>query len=185
MTFQTSRLQAATTAFAGGAVVDRAAGGFAILHGSLAPAGCVIRLDASREAAFDGTARVFGHVESAQDAIFAGEIGDHDVIIMRDASVEALVAISRALDAMDLNGVTILTDSRARPTDNHIIGNVAPSSAAGGPIGRVRDGDTIHIDIEKRRIDLMKAENDTPAAIPANRKAFAPAERYARLFAAE
>ena len=190
MTIQPLRKQETSAPFYGaGALVGAQKGGFAIMHGTLAPEGCVIRT-AMFEAAFDVTARVFGHAEAAQDAIMAGEITDGDIIIMRGASTEALTAISRALDMMGLAEVSIITDSRVGHATNgymaRVIANVAPSAAAGGPIALVRDGDTIHIDLAARRIDLMsdaaaKGAQTFNAHAP---KAFAPGERYARMFGA-
>ncbi|ESQ84922.1 hypothetical protein AEAC466_07645 [Asticcacaulis sp. AC466] len=187
MTIQTLRKQDTTAPFGAGSLVRSQQGGFAIMHGTLAPEGCVIRTGAFAEDMFDGTARVFGHAEAAQDAIFSGEIKGSDIIVMRAASTEALSAISRALDIMELEGVCVLTDSRiGNGSHGRIIGNCAPSAAAGGPIALVRDGDTIHIDIATRHIDLMtetaaQGAQKFTAHMP---KSFAPGERYARMFGA-
>jgi dihydroxyacid dehydratase/phosphogluconate dehydratase len=176
VTIQPLRKQETSAPFYGaGALVGAQTGGFAIMHGTLAPEGCV-----------DCTARVFGHAEAAQDAIMAGDIADGDIIIMRGASTEALTAISRSLDIMGLAEVSIITDSRVGHATNgymaRVIANVAPSAAAGGPIALVRDGDTIHIDLAARRIDLMsdaaaKGAQTFNAHAP---KAFAPGERFPR-----
>ena len=168
-------------------------GGFAILHGSLAPEGCVARLDGFSDEAFDGPARVFSSVAEAIDGIGRGHVRACDIVIIRhDAATDTLFAtddmgsVSDALAARGLERVTVITDGRAgNASGAAIIGNVAPSAAAGGPIAYVNDDDIIHIDIAGRRIDVM-ADIDIRRSSwrkgdSRKKAAFAPADRYAAM----
>ena len=163
-------------------------GGFAILHGTLAPEGCVARLDGFSDEAFDGPARVFSSIAEAIDGIGRGHVRACDVIVIRhDDTMDAIFAtddmgaVCDALAARGLERVTVITDGRAgNASGAAIIGNVAPSAAAGGPIAYVNDDDIIHIDIAGRRIDVMA---DIAIRKGGRRKkaAFAPADRYAAM----
>ena len=174
-------------------------GGFAILHGTLAPEGCVARLDgfadprsssgaAAQPIAFDGPARVFSSIKEAIDGIGRGHVRACDIIIVRhDDTLDAIFAtddmasISEALAAKGLERVTVITDGRAGSAAGAaIIGNIAPSAAAGGPIAYVNDDDIIHIDIAGRRIDVM-ADIDIRKGSRRKKAAFAPADRYAAM----
>ena len=175
--------------------------GFAILHGSFAPEGCVVRLDgfarSSSEAvaqpmkAFDSPARVFDSSDDAVAAIESGRVRACDTVIVRhdDDTVKAdLSAITAALAIAGLDRVTVITDGRVGGHDGAIIGHVAPSSSARGPIAYVQDDDIIHIDIAARRIDIM-ADIDMRRASKAIRPgkiAFGAGalDKYNRLFGA-
>ncbi|MGA9659846.1 MAG: dihydroxy-acid dehydratase [Asticcacaulis sp.] len=190
MTLQTLRKQETSAPFSGAGKLVSASGakavlgGFAIMHGTLAPEGCFVCLAGFDAPAFDRKARVFSHAEAAQDAILDGDICDQDIIVLCGASSQALSAIRHDLELMGLGDVNIITDARITGAASaHLIGNVAPSAAAGGPIGKVRNGDRIHINIAGRHIDLMTDFAASAADVRAPR-AFAPAERYARMFAA-
>jgi dihydroxy-acid dehydratase len=153
------------TPFAGPAAVVRASQEFAILHGSLAPAGCVIRLDGFSDEAFDGRARVFESAGDALAAVHAGRIGDCDIVIIRHEGDRAyrtddIGDIGAALEGAGIERVTIITDGHigacgAAYGSGAVIGQVAPSASARGPIAYVNDDDIIHIDIAARRIDIL------------------------------
>ncbi len=162
-------------------------GGFAILHGTLAPEGCVARLEGFSDEAFDGPARVFASVAEAIAAIGRGRVRACDIIVIRhDDTMDAIfatddtAAIATALSAHGLERVTVITDGRAGQgsATTAIIGNVAPSAAAGGAIAYINDDDIIHIDIAGRRIDVM-ADIDIRRGQRKKKAAFAPADRYA------
>ena len=169
-------------------------GGFAILHGTLAPEGCVARLDGFADEAFDGPARVFSSIAEAIEGIGRGHVRACDIIIIRhDDTLDAIfatddmVAVSDALAAKGLERVTVITDGRAgsasggvQEAKTGIIGNVAPSAAAGGPIAYVNDDDIIHIDIAGRRIDVM-ADIEIRKGGRRKKASFAPADRYAAM----
>lgn len=165
--------------------------GFAILHGSFAPEGCVVRLDGFGIEAFDSPARVFDCQDDAMAAIRAGRVRACDTVIIRhdDDTVKSdLSAITAALAEAGLDRVTLITDGRVGGHDGAIIGHVAPSSSARGPIAYVQDDDIIHIDIAARRIDVM-ADIDMRRAsktIRPGKVAFGAGalDKYNRLFGA-
>ncbi len=165
--------------------------GFAILHGTFAPDGCVVSLGGFDTQIFDGPARVFSTSGEALEAIAKGRIRECDILIIRhdgrDANPlasEGLADVTAALDSYGLERVTVITDGRIGALANGaVIGNVAPSAAAGGPIAYVNDDDMIHIDIAGRRIDIL-ADIDIRRGAKRKKAAFAPGERYAAMFSA-
>lgn len=145
----------------------------AILKGSLAPESAVVKLgirDGSRPESFAGTARVFESTQDAMDAIAAGRLDKGDVLVLRGQGLKGGPAMgggaSLVLFAIDAAG---LAKDVAFVTDGQLSGlclkgltvaEVAPEGAVGGPIGKVRDGDRIEIDVEARRMDLMVAADE-------------------------
>jgi dihydroxy-acid dehydratase len=140
----------------------------AILKGSLAPESAVVKLgirDGSRPESFSGTARVFESTKDAMAAISDGKVQKGDVMVLRGQGLKGGPAMgggaSYVLFGIDAAG---LAKDVAMVTDGQLSGlclkgltvaEVAPEAAAGGPIGKVRDGDRIEIDLDTRRIDLM------------------------------
>lgn len=137
-------------------------GGIAVLFGSLAPEGCVVKLSGHDVTRFSGPARVFESEEEAFEAVQAGAIAAGDVIVIRNEGprggpgMREMLAVTAALIGQGLGGeVALVTDGRfSGATHGLMVGHVAPESAAGGPIGRVRDGDRITLDVEARRLDV-------------------------------
>lgn len=145
----------------------------AILKGSLAPESAVVKLgirDGSRPESFTGTARVFESTKEAMEAIEAGKLQKGDVLVLRGQGLKGGPAMgggaSYILFAIDAAG---LAKDTAFVTDGQLSGlclkgltvaEVAPEGAVGGPIGKVRDGDRIEIDVAERRIDLMVAADE-------------------------
>lgn len=139
-------------------------GRLAILKGSLAPNGCVIRSSSVLPSMhhFVGKARVFTSDETAFQAIMDEKIHPGDCIVVRNVGpvgAPGMVELMLTADAlvglhMD-DSVALVTDGRFSGF-NHgpIVGHVSPEAAVGGPIALVEDGDTIEIDIEQRKIDL-------------------------------
>ena len=174
------------------APVTKAQSGFAILHGTFAPEGCVVRLGDFATEVFDGPARVFSTAGDALEAIAKGRIRDCDILIIRNDARDAdlfatgdISAVAAALETSGIERVTVITDGRiGSSTVGAAIGNVAPSAAAGGPIAYAQDDDIIHIDIAGRRIDIM-ADIDIRRGArqkKAGAKMFgAAAERYASM----
>jgi dihydroxy-acid dehydratase len=138
-------------------------GGLAILRGSLAPEGCVIKLCGSERALHEGPARVFDKEELAFDAVQSGDINAGDVIVIRyegpkgGPGMREMLAVTAALAGRGILGdVALLTDGRfSGASHGFVIGHVAPEAAVGGPIAHVREGDTIRIDVEKRTLDVL------------------------------
>ncbi len=138
-------------------------GGLAILRGSLAPQGCVIKLCGSERALHEGPARVFDNEDLAFEAVQAGAINAGDVIVIRyegpkgGPGMREMLAVTAALAGRGILGdVALLTDGRfSGASHGFVIGHVAPEAAVGGPIAHVREGDTIRIDVEKRTLDVL------------------------------
>jgi dihydroxy-acid dehydratase len=139
-------------------------GGVSILHGSLAPDGCVVKSAAVVEEMMVhvGPARVFDREEPALEAIFGGKIQPGDVVVIRyegpkggPGMREQLLPTS-AIIGMGLGrSVALVTDGRfSGATQGACIGHVTPEAYLGGPIAFAEEGDTIEIDIPNGRIDL-------------------------------
>jgi dihydroxy-acid dehydratase len=145
----------------------------AILRGSLAPESAVVKLgirDGSRPEYFDGRAVVYDNTQAAMVDIKAGKLQKGDVLVLRGQGLKGGPAMgggaSLVLFAIDAAG---LAKDVAFVTDGQLSGlclkgltvaEVAPEGATGGPIGKVRNGDRIVIDIEGRRLDLDVPEAD-------------------------
>ena len=134
--------------------------GFAILHGTLAPEGCVVKLEGFACEVFDGPARVFGSTAEALDGISRGRVRACDIVIVRqdgdEITAQGMSDVTQAIAEAGIERVTLITDGRTGgAADSAIIGNVTPTAAARGPIAYVNDDDIIHIDIAARRIDIL------------------------------
>jgi len=154
-----------------------ATGGLAILRGNLAPDGCVIKLSGHTRTRHVGPARVFDSEEAAFAAVQAGGINAGDTIVIRfegpagGPGMREMLAVTAALVGQGLGGdVALLTDGRfSGATVGFMIGHVAPEAALGGPIARVREGDTVVIDVATRRLDVeadLAAREDAPRPRP-------------------
>jgi dihydroxy-acid dehydratase len=161
----------------------KATGGLAILHGSLAPEGCVIKLAGHERRHHSGPARVFDSETACFEAVKNRRIKAGDVVVIRyegpvgGPGMQEMLSVTAALVGEGLGDeVALLTDGRfSGGTHGLMIGHVAPEAALGGPIGLVEEGDQITIDVDARRLDLDVAE-----AVLARRRARwqAPAPRY-------
>lgn len=169
-------------------------GGLAILTGSLAPKGSVVKVAGIDQLLFDGTARVFDGEDAAMAAILANEIQPNTVVVIRYEGPKAgpgmreMLAVTGAMKGAGRGAdCALVTDGRfSGGTHGFCVGHVAPEALDGGPIGLVRDGDRIVIDVNNDTIDLMvdPAELALRAAQP---QPFAPRyttgvlEKFARL----
>ena len=137
-------------------------GGFAILKGSLAPEGCVIKVAGHETANFEGPARVFEEEQDAFSAIQEGQIQEGDVLVIRNVGPKGgpgmpeMLSVSGALVGAGLgDSVALITDGRySGATHGIMIGHVAPEAACGGPIGLVRNGDKVVIDLAKKELNV-------------------------------
>ncbi|HEV8640468.1 MAG TPA: dihydroxy-acid dehydratase [Methylomirabilota bacterium] len=137
-------------------------GGLAILRGNLAPEGCVAKLAGHEQSVFRGRARVFDREEDAFAAVKAGKIKAGDFIVVRyegpkgGPGMREMLQVTGALQGAGLGAsVALMTDGRfSGATHGFMVGHVAPEAAVGGPIAAVKDGDTVVIDIKKRRLDV-------------------------------
>ena len=160
-------------------------GGLAILRGSLAPDGCVVKLAGHERRLHRGPARVFDSEAACYEAVRAQRIGPGDVVIIRyegpvgGPGMQEMLSVTAALVGEGLGDeVALITDGRfSGGTHGLMIGHVAPEAALGGPIALVQEGDQVVIDVDARRVDL-----DVPGeALAARREAWrAPAPRYTR-----
>ena len=142
-----------------------AEGGIAILYGSLAPEGCVVKQTAVSAAMLkhEGPAKVYDSEEDSMAGIMAGQIKAGDVVIIRyegpkggPGMRETLAPTSAIAGAGLSESVALITDGRfSGGTRGPCIGHVSPEAAVGGPIALVRQGDLIRIDIPGRRVDLL------------------------------
>ena len=138
-------------------------GGTRVLHGSLAPEGAVVKTAGVPIDVFEGTARVFEREEAAMDALADGTIQAGDVVVIRyegpkgGPGMREMLAITGAITGAGLGKqVLLVTDGRfSGGTTGLCVGHVAPEAVDGGPIGLVRDGDRIRIDVPLRTLDLL------------------------------
>jgi dihydroxy-acid dehydratase len=148
----------------------RKEGGIAVLRGTLAPDGAVVKQTAvSKEMLqFKGKAKVFNSEEDAMKSVLAGKIKPGDVVVIRyegpkgGPGMREMLGPTSAIAGMGLSqSVALITDGRfSGGTRGPCIGHVSPEAMEGGPIGIVKDGDTIEIDIPKRKLDLLLSEKE-------------------------
>jgi dihydroxy-acid dehydratase len=137
-------------------------GGMVILRGNLAPAGCVAKVSGQKRDTHRGPARVFDREEDAFAAVKAGKIKANDVVVIRwegpkgGPGMREMLHVTGAIQGAGLGDtVALMTDGRfSGATHGFMIGHVAPEAADGGPIAALKTGDTIVIDIKKRRLDV-------------------------------
>src|SRR3954469_7477879 len=146
----------------------KATGGLAICRGSLAPEGSVVKLSGHERRHHRGPARVFDGEEAAMAAVTGGELNPGDVVVIRNEGpaggpgMREMLAVTGAIVGEGLgDSVALLTDGRfSGATRGFMAGHIAPEAVRGGPIGAVREGDSIVIDVEARRIDLELPEDE-------------------------
>ena len=155
-------------------------GGIAILRGSLAPNGAVVKQSAVAPEMMcrDVRARVFDGEEDAMHAILDGKIKPGDAVVIRyegprgGPGMREMLSPTSAITGMGLGkDVALLTDGRfSGGTNGAAIGHISPEAADGGVIGLVREGDIIHIDIPNRKLELLVDEKE----LEERRKNFQP-----------
>jgi dihydroxy-acid dehydratase len=149
-------------------------GGIAILRGSLAPEGCVIKLAGHEKKVHHGPARVFDREEDAMDAVTHGTIKPNDVVIIRyegprgGPGMREMLGVTGAIVGAGLSdSVALMTDGRfSGATHGFMIAHVSPEAFNGGPIAVVQEGDPITVDADKGVVNI-----DIPAAELAQRLA--------------
>ncbi len=171
-----------------------AQGGIAVLSGSLAPRGSVVKVAGIDDLHFRGRARVFDGEDAAMTAILAGEIQPQTVVVVRyegpksGPGMREMLAITGAMKGVGRGSDSALvTDGRfSGGTHGFCVGHVAPEALDGGPIALVEDGDEIEIDVSAHRIDLL-VDAATLAARSAHLAPFTPRyttgvlDKFARL----
>jgi dihydroxy-acid dehydratase len=143
-------------------------GGLVILHGNIAPEGCVAKISGHERLEHRGPARVFESEEEAMAAVTGKKIKAGDVVIIRNEGpkggpgMREMLGVTAAIVGEGLGeSVALLTDGRfSGATRGLMIGHVSPEAALGGPIAAVREGDVIHIDVKNRTLQLEINEAD-------------------------
>jgi dihydroxy-acid dehydratase len=138
-------------------------GGIAVLTGSLAPEGSVVKVAGIDQLRFEGTARVFDGEDAAMVEILAGRIEPGDVVVIRyegpkgGPGMREMLAVTGAMKGVGRGADTaLLTDGRfSGGTHGFCVGHVAPEAVDGGPIAFVEDGDRIVIDAGAHTVDLL------------------------------
>src|SRR6185437_5614710 len=166
-------------------------GGFAILRGSLAPDGCVVKLAGHERLLHTGPARVFDSEEAAFEAVQQRAIRAGDVVVIRyegpkgGPGMREMLAVTGALVGQGLgDSVALITDGRfSGATHGLMVGHVAPEAASGGPIAFLREGDQITLDVKARRLDAKANLEERRAQWkpPAPRYRTGVMAKYARL----
>ena len=144
-------------------------GGLVILKGNLAPEGCVMKIAAADRVEHRGPARVFDCEEDCFAAVQSGNVKPGDVLVIRyegpkgGPGMREMLQVTAAVSGHpDLSHtVALLTDGRfSGATRGFTAGHVAPEAFVGGPIAAVREGDIIHFDIAKRRLDVELSDEE-------------------------
>jgi dihydroxy-acid dehydratase len=169
-------------------------GGIVILRGNLAPAGCVAKTSGQARDYHRGPARVFDREEDAFQAVKKGKIKANDVVVIRwegpkgGPGMREMLHVTGAIQGAGLGDkVALMTDGRfSGATHGFMIGHVAPEAADGGPIAALKTGDTITIDIKKRRLDVELSAAELKKRLkavkrPKPRYTWGALAKYARL----
>ncbi len=143
-------------------------GGLAILRGNLAPDGAVIKVAGHQEKVYEGPARVFDQEEAAFQSIQRREVKPGDIVVIRyegpkgGPGMREMLAVTSALIGQGLGDtVALITDGRfSGASHGPMVGHVAPEAMDGGPIGMLREGDIITLDIPGRRLDARITEEE-------------------------
>ena len=172
-----------------------ATGGIAVLRGNLAPDGGVVKRSAvlPEMLVHEGPARVFECEEDAMAAIMAGQIHAGDVVVIRyegpkgGPGMREMLNPTSAIMGQGLgNSVALITDGRfSGATRGACIGHVSPEAASGGPIGVVREGDIISIDIPNNKLELKISDEELAermaSFVPRSKELSGYLKRYAAL----
>jgi len=137
-------------------------GGLVILHGNLAPHGCVAKISGHERQTHRGPARVFESEEEAMTAVTSKGIRPGDVVVIRNEGpkggpgMREMLSVTAAIVGEGLGeSVALLTDGRfSGATRGLMLGHIAPEAALRGPIAAVHEGDMIHIDVAKRVVEV-------------------------------
>jgi dihydroxy-acid dehydratase len=149
----------------------KARGGFGIVYGNIAPDGCVVKLAGHGKLRFEGPARIYEGEEACFEGLTHGEIVAGDVVIIRGEGRSAGPACARCSPspppsraaASAIMSLWSPTGASSGATYGFMVGHVSPEAARGGPIGRLRTGDRIVIDVEAR---VIETDADLDARTP-------------------
>ena len=171
-----------------------AVGGIAVLEGSLAPKGAVVKVAGIDHHQIEGRARVFDGEDAAMEAVLAERIEAGDIVVIRyegpkgGPGMREMLAITGAMKGVGRGAdAALVTDGRfSGGTHGFCIGHVAPEAVDGGPIALVEEGDRIRIDVVDHTIDLMVdeatlAQRRADWKVPEPRYTSGVLAKYARL----
>jgi dihydroxy-acid dehydratase len=172
----------------------KSTGGLVIVRGNLAPEGAVIKVSGAGRSTHRGPARVFDSEEAAFEAVGRQQIRPGDVVVIRyegpsgGPGMREMLGVTGALMGAGLgDSVALVTDGRfSGATRGLMAGHAAPEAFRGGPLAALRDGDTILIDTEARRLDVELSDDEIRQRLstwkaPAPRYATGVLAKYARL----
>jgi dihydroxy-acid dehydratase len=172
----------------------RAEGGTVVLYGNLAPEGSVVKASAVREDMLRcrGPAMCFDSEVEARTALTDGRVQDGTVIVIRyegpkgGPGMPEMLGITMMIEMLGLKRTALITDGRfSGATAGPCVGHVSPEAYVGGPIGALRDGDEIVIDVPERRLAVNVPEAEIARRLGEPRKVEKPAigymKRYRRL----
>jgi dihydroxy-acid dehydratase len=158
-------------------------GGLAVLHGNLAPEGCVVKLAGHERLLHRGPARVFESEEACFAAVKSRNLGAGDVVVIRyegpagGPGMREMLHVTAAIVGEGLGDeVALVTDGRfSGATHGLMVGHVSPEAVRGGPIAALRDGDTVVIDVAARELRVELSDDELAARL---RDWSPPAPRY-------
>ncbi len=154
-----------------------------ILKGNLAPEGAVAKISGKEGTEFKGKAKVFNSEEDAMEAILAHKIKKGDVIVIRyegpkgGPGMREMLAPTSAIMGQGLGSdIALITDGRfSGGSHGFVIGHITPEAYIGGPVAFIKNGDGIHIDAKKRKINLLLPEEELKKRM---KKHKAPKDKY-------
>lgn len=145
-------------------------GGLTILKGNLAPDGSVVKQSAVEPEAwvFEGPARVFECEDDAVSALLTGKINKGEVIVIRNEGprggpgMREMLTATATVSGMGMGkDIALITDGRfSGASRGACIGHISPEAASGGPIGLLKEGDIISIDIPGKRLDVKLSDEE-------------------------
>jgi dihydroxy-acid dehydratase len=146
-------------------------GALRILRGNLAPDGAVVKLAGHERPVHRGPARVFESEAQCKAAVYDGVVQPGEVVVVRGEGpagapgMPEMLSITSAIVGRGLgDSVALVTDGRfSGATRGLMVGHVSPEAARGGPIGLVRDGDIVTIDVDARRLEIELTEPELEA----------------------
>ena len=164
--------------------------GIGVLYGSLAPEGAIVKIAAvpsNLMSGYKGKARVFDSLDDALAALRGGKINEGDACVIRFLGLKGRFGTTAFTFQEELKGhpglftsCAVITDGRFSGGSSGLsVGYVSPEAALGGPLGIVEEGDTIEIDVLKRRIDLCITEDEMKKRLEKFHFEF-PANNYPR-----
>ncbi len=167
-----------------------AGGSLCILTGNLAPDGSVVKVSPKTPRFHRGPAQVFDCEEDASEAVLSQRVTPGATVVIRNEGprggpgMREMLLVTAALIGEGLGqSVALVTDGRfSGATRGLMVGHACPEAAAGGPLSRLRDGDTVVVNVDARRLDVEDADLATrtpaPAGPPARSRVL---RKYARL----